>query len=64
MKIGIDIDNTITKVQGELNNAAYKYAMKLGKNIENTKTPFEDIENNGDAYKKDSNLLMMNLNIF
>lgn len=52
MNIGIDIDNTITKVQEELNNAAYEYAIKLGKNIENAKNPFENIKNNGDTYKK------------
>ena len=52
MNIGIDVDNTITKVQEELNNAAYEYAIKLGKNIENAENPFEDIKNNGDTYKK------------
>lgn len=52
MNIGIDIDNTITEVQEELNNAAYEYAIKLGKNIENAENPFEDIKNNGDTYKK------------
>ena len=52
MRIGIDIDNTITEVQEELNNAAYEYAIKLGKNIKNAENPFEDIKNNGDTYKK------------
>ena len=52
MKIGIDIDNTITEVQDELNKAAYEYAIKLGKNIKNAENPFEDIKNNGDTYKK------------
>ena len=52
MNIGIDIDNTITEVQEELNNAAYEYAIKLGKNIKNDDNPFEDIKNNGDTYKK------------
>lgn len=51
MNIGIDIDNTITEVQEELNNAAYEYAIKLGKNIKNAENHFEDIKNNGDAYK-------------
>ena len=45
MNIGIDIDNTITEVQEELNNAAYEYAVKLGKNIKNAENPFEDIKN-------------------
>ena len=52
MRIGIDIDNTITEVQEELNNAAYEYVIKLGKNIKNAENPFEDIKNNGDTYKK------------
>lgn len=52
MNIGIDIDNTITEIQEELNNAAYKYAIKLGKNIKDAKNPWEDIKNNGDTYKK------------
>lgn len=52
MKIGINIDNTITEVQEELNNAAYEYAIKLGKNINNAENSFEDIKNNGDTYKK------------
>lgn len=52
MNIGIDIDNTITEVQEELNHAAYEYAIKLGKNIENAENPFEDTKNNGDTYKK------------
>lgn len=51
MKIGIDIDNTITEVQEELNNAAYEYAIKLGKNINNAENFFEDIKNNVDTYK-------------
>ncbi len=52
LNIGIDIDNTITEIQEELNNAAYKYAIKLGKNIKDAKNPWEDIKNNGDTYKK------------
>jgi len=52
LNIGIDIDNTITEIQEELNNAAYKYAIKLGKNIKDAKNPGEDIKNNGDTYKK------------
>lgn len=34
MKIGIDIDNTLTEVQEKLNEAAYTYAVSLGKNLE------------------------------
>lgn len=52
MNIGIDIDNTITEVQNELNKAAYDYAIKLGKNIKNADNSLEDIKNNGDTYKE------------
>lgn len=52
MNIGIDIDNTITEVQEELNNAAYQYAIKLGKNIKNADNSFECIKNNTDTYQK------------
>lgn len=52
MNIGIDIDNTITEVQDKLNQSAYEYAIKLGKNINNAENSFEDIKNNGDTYKK------------
>lgn len=52
MIIGIDIDNTLTEVQEQLNKAAYDYAIKLGKNIEGAENSLEDIKNNGDLYKK------------
>ena len=52
MNIGIDIDNTITEVQDKLNQSAYEYAIKLGKNINNAENSLEDIKNNGDTYKK------------
>lgn len=52
MRIGIDIDNTLTEVQEELNVAAYNYAIKLGKNIKNYNNNLEDIKNNGDLYKE------------
>lgn len=52
MKIGIDIDNTLTKVQDKLNKAAFDYAISLGKKIDNYDNPLEDIKNNGDTYKK------------
>lgn len=52
MKIGIDIDNTLTEVQDELNFAAYKYAKKLGKNLDDSINLLEDINNNGNYYVK------------
>lgn len=52
MKIGIDIDNTLTEVQNELNTAAYNYAKKLRKNINESEDLLEDINNNGNFYKE------------
>ena len=51
MNIGIDIDDTITEVEEELENAAYEYAIKLGKNIKDAGNNFEDTKNNGDIYR-------------
>lgn len=51
MRIGIDIDNTLTNVQEELNEAAYNYAIKLGKEIDSSVVS-EDINNNGSFYEK------------
>lgn len=51
MIIGIDIDNTLTEVQEELNQAAFEYAKKLGKDVKDANNPLEDIKNNGDTYK-------------
>ena len=52
MKIGIDIDNTLTEVQKELNIAAFNYAKKLGKDIDKSEDLLEDINNNGNFYKE------------
>ena len=52
MRIGIDIDNTLNKVQDKLNKAAFDYAISLVKKIDNYDNPLEDIKNNGDTYKK------------
>ena len=46
MRIGIDIDNTLNKVQDKLNKAAFDYAISLGKKIDNYDNPLEDIKNN------------------
>lgn len=51
MRIGIDIDNTLTNIQKELNEAAYNYAIKLGKEIDSSVIS-EDINNNGSFYKQ------------
>lgn len=50
MIIGIDIDNTLTEVQEELDKAALKYAKELGKEIKDLGNPVEDTKNNGEEY--------------
>lgn len=52
MKIGIDIDNTLTEVQKELNIAAFNYAKKLGKDLDESEDLLEDINNNGNFYRE------------
>ncbi len=47
MKIGIDIDNTLTEVQEKLNEAAYTYAVSLGKNLEGYDKLMQDEKNDG-----------------
>ena len=52
MIIGIDIDNTLTEVQDKLNEAAFKYAKELGKEIKDLDDTIEDGKNNGDIFIK------------
>lgn len=52
MKIGIDIDNNLTEVQGKLNEAAYTYAVSLGKNLEGYDKLMQDEKNDGTEYAK------------
>ena len=51
MKIGIDIDNTLTDVKEKLNEAAYNYAISLGKKVDKSYLQTEDINNDGESYK-------------
>ena len=64
MRIGIDIDNTLTKIQDELNKAAFEYAISLGKKIDNYDNSLEDINNNGDLYKEKFQLSYEELKYF
>lgn len=50
MKIGIDIDNTLTDTQNDINIAAYKYAKYLGKDVSKINKLDEDINNNSTYY--------------
>lgn len=51
MRIGIDIDNTLTDIKEKLEKAAYDYAISLGKKINLTKHE-EDPYNDGNIYRK------------
>lgn len=52
MRIGIDIDDTLTDIKDKLTNAAKKYAISLNKNVENKNHKIVDIYNNGNIYQK------------
>lgn len=52
MRIGIDIDNTLTDINDKLTNAAVDYAKILNKYVENTSLQINDIYNNGNIYQK------------
>ena len=52
MRIGIDIDDTLTDIKDKLTNAAKEYAISLNKNVENKNHKIVDIYNNGNIYQK------------
>ena len=52
MRIGIDIDNTITSIEEEITNAAIEYAKQLGKYREITSLDIIDKYNDGNIYQK------------
>lgn len=52
MRIGIDIDDTMTKIKDRLTNAAMQYAKSLNKKVDNKKYNIVDIYNNGNIYQK------------
>lgn len=52
MRIGIDIDDTLTNIKDKLNNAALEYAKSLNKSIENKDLKINDTYNNGNIYQK------------
>lgn len=51
MRIGIDIDDTLTDIKEELIEAGEKYARSLGKDIKVDKN-FEDKNNNGNKWQE------------
>jgi len=64
MIIGIDIDNTLTDIEEELNEAAFKYAKELGKKVDFSEDIGEDSKNNGNIYKEKFNFTYNELKYF
>ena len=52
MRIGIDIDDTMTDIKDKLTVAALEYAIKLGKNVTYDGGKINDIYNNGNVYQR------------
>ena len=52
MRIGIDIDDTLTDIKDKLTNAAFKYAKSINKNVGNKDVIVNDTYNNGNIYQK------------
>lgn len=51
MRIGIDIDNTLTDIEDKLTKAAKEYAMSLNKSILDGKYIINDTNNDGNIYQ-------------
>lgn len=52
MRIGIDIDDTITNIKNELTQALLEYAKSIGKDINNINEIREDATNDGKCYQE------------
>lgn len=52
MRIGIDIDDTLTDVKDKLTNAAKEYAISLNKTVSSDTYKINDIYNNGNIYQR------------
>lgn len=52
MRIGIDIDDTLTDIKEQLTNEAFEYAKMLNKKIANQNIEISDIYNGGNIYQK------------
>lgn len=64
MRIGIDIDDTLTNIKDKLTNAAFEYAKSLNKCIENKDLKINDIYNNGNIYQRIFNFTYEELKYF
>lgn len=52
MRIGIDIDDTLTNIKDKLDEAVLKYALSLGKEISFDNIKLEDVKNDGKMYQE------------
>ena len=52
MRIGIDIDDTMTNIKDKLTNSAIQYAKSLNKDVQYIDYNIVDIYNNGNIYQK------------
>lgn len=64
MKIGIDIDDTLTDIKDKLTNAATEYANSINKNACNKPLKISDVYNNGNIYQKIFNFSYEELKYF
>ena len=64
MRIGIDIDNTLTDINDKLTKAAVEYAKTLNKYVENTNLNINDVYNDGNIYQKLFNFTYSELKYF
>ena len=64
MKIGIDIDNTITDIKDELMKSAFNYAKRLNKEINYDYLNSDDKNNDGGIYQKIFNFTYEELKYF
>ena len=64
MRIGIDIDDTLTNIKDKLTNAAFEYAKSLNKSVENKDLKKNDIYNSGNIYQKRFNFTYEELKYF
>lgn len=64
MRIGIDIDDTLTDVKDKLQLAAFEYAKSLNKKIKNKDLGIVDVNNDGNIYQKKYNFTYEELKHF
>lgn len=64
MRIGIDIDDTLTDIKDKLDNAAFEYAKTLNKDVEKGNLKINNTYNNGNIYQKVFNFTYKELKYF